>query len=156
MAEIDREDAMIIKNRINSKIIIVNDCWEWQGSKDRKNYGRINWKGKNYPAHRLSYKVFVSDFENSLHIDHLCRNHCCVNPSHLEPVTHKENVNRGIVAEVNRKRMLAKTHCKNGHEYGDDVQIGHNPGGRTYRKCPECNRIDARKSRLKKKEVQYE
>jgi thiol-disulfide isomerase/thioredoxin len=30
------------------------------------------------------------------HIDHLCRNRACLNPDHLEPVTIRENLLRGL------------------------------------------------------------
>ena len=36
----------------------------------------------------------VGPIPDGREIDHLCRNHRCVNPDHLEPVTHLENMRR--------------------------------------------------------------
>jgi hypothetical protein len=73
-------------------------------------YGRIHVKG--YPlAHRAVYETFVEAVPEGLELDHLCRNTGCVNPDHLEPVTHAENMRRGVWP--NR----SKTHCPRGHLY---------------------------------------
>ena len=42
-------------------------------------------------------KFYPLDNEG-LELDHLCRNKCCVNPQHLEPVTRSENLKRGYKA----------------------------------------------------------
>lgn len=35
-----------------------NGCWIWNGAIDGTNYGRIWYKGKIIPAHRMSYELF--------------------------------------------------------------------------------------------------
>jgi hypothetical protein len=45
-------------------------------------------------AHRWAYEHFVGPIPEGLEIDHGCFVHACVNPGHLEPVTHQENVRR--------------------------------------------------------------
>ena len=35
-----------------------------------------------------------------LELDHLCKNGKCVNPAHLEPVTHAENIRRSRLAKL--------------------------------------------------------
>lgn len=67
-------------------------CWIWQGSVSNTGYGRI---GSRY-AHRVSYERSNGPIPDGLTIDHLCRTTLCVNPDHLEPVTHRENVLRGM------------------------------------------------------------
>jgi len=114
--------------------VLENDCWQWQGGKNTKNYGRFTYDDKLQPAHRFSYLYFYNEIDKTLTIDHLCKNHSCVNPLHLEQVTLKENILRGNgVSVVNSK----KTHCPKGHElYGDNLYVWKNE-----RRCKECTRI---------------
>ena len=88
-------------------IKIVGDCHLWQGQITDKGYGRfdIYLKGNNHSVavrpHRFAYALkhgfdalpAGSDGKGErMVINHLCHNRSCVNPGHLEPVTHKENV----------------------------------------------------------------
>lgn len=75
--------------RFFSKVEIerASDCWNWLGTKPNHGYGQVRLRGKMYPAHALSYLAFSGPIPSGCHIDHLCRNHSCVNPAHLEPVT---------------------------------------------------------------------
>lgn len=74
-------------------------CWVWQGDVTSYGYGSITWRedGKRYRigAHRYFYQRKYGPIPTGLHLDHLCRNPLCVNPDHLEPVTHAENLRRG-------------------------------------------------------------
>ena len=71
-----------------------NDCWIWQKSLNR-GYGRT-WNGKRRVyAHRHYYEMFVGPIPDGHDLDHLCSEPACVNPEHLEPVSHVENVRRG-------------------------------------------------------------
>jgi hypothetical protein len=78
-------------------------CWLWQGCKDRNGYGLT--KGTNHspmvPAHALFYQYHRGLYLPELELDHLCRTPSCVNPWHLEPVTHAVNVQRGKLAKLN-------------------------------------------------------
>ena len=102
-------------------------CWIWLGAMVPGGYGWF-WDGKKHRrVHRYSYEHYRGSIPVGLTIDHLCRVRCCVNPWHLESVTHRENVLRGnTVAAENAK----KTHCRNGHEL---IQI------KRQRTCPICS-----------------
>jgi hypothetical protein len=93
----------------------TDTCWLWQGSKN-KGYGQFTVRRpesltKKLAAHRYAYELLVGSIPDGLDLDHLCRVPACVNPAHLEPVTRKENLRRGISGNG------SKTHCKRGHEF---------------------------------------
>ena len=67
-------------------------CWLWAGADNGEGYGKF--RGKY--AHRLSYERHKGPIPDGLHLDHLCRMPCCINPDHLEPVTNAENARRGM------------------------------------------------------------
>jgi len=98
-----------------------NECWVWTGIINEEGYGKISM-GRNRirSAHRESYKAFVGEIPEGKEIDHLCRNRACVNPNHLEAVSHRENVKRGKLGETTKKRQLEKRFCRNGHEYSEE------------------------------------
>jgi hypothetical protein len=109
-------------------------CWEWAASRNQDGYGLFNMEGTS-KAHRASYLLFVGPIPEGLTIDHLCRNRGCVNPEHLEPVTLRENVLRGLtLAAAN----AAKSHCYRGHPlYGENLRIDQ----LGKRVCRECRRL---------------
>ena len=89
-------------------------CWEWAGNINVQGYGRIT---SVVSAHRFSYQYFVGCIPADLVIDHLCRNTKCVNPDHLETVTPRENLLRGV-------HPLVVIHhsgtCARGHEFNEE------------------------------------
>ena len=107
-------------------------CWHWMGSKFPTGYGRFKVGGKVCYAHRFSYELFVGPIPDGLSIDHLCRNHPCVNPGHLEPVTHRVNVLRGCAPTAHN---AAKTHCPKGHAYDLFNTYVNRQGGRSCKAC---------------------
>ena len=112
-------------------------CWIWKGATYRKGYGQFYLKGDYYSAHRVSYEYFHHPIPEGLQIDHLCRNHPCVNPDHLEVVTSRENQLRGLTSELNRARARLITHCIRGHIY-DEKNTYRSPAG--WRACRTCHR----------------
>ena len=127
-----------------AKVEKTDDCWAWRGRINSDGYGRHYLSTGDVAAHRLAYELCVGPIPKGLTIDHLCRNRGCVNPGHMEPVTNRENVLRGVSpAAVNAR----KTHCKHGHPLsGENLMIV--PRGR---ECRECGRLKSlRWSRAKK------
>lgn len=129
--------------RIFSKVHVSTElfykgepCWEWTGRLNDHGYGTIAFR--RHPlsrlvirAHRFVYEHFVEPIPNGLVLDHLCRNHHCVNPVHMEIVTHCENSLRGNGACAQHAK---KTHCKYGHIF-DEKNTGYTPKGRFCREC---------------------
>lgn len=126
-------------DRLLAKVHAVGpaECWWWMGELDRHGYGRVRVSSpqrRSTGAHRAVYEELVGPVPEGLEIDHLCRNPRCVNPGHLEPVTHAENGRRGRAGEVNAARQRAKTHCPQGHPYdGDNLYV--RPNGRGCKAC---------------------
>jgi hypothetical protein len=106
-------------------------CWGWRGKPDRLGYCRF-WDGKRRPyAHHFSYELHFGSIPSHLEPDHLCRNPSCVNPYHLEAVTHRVNTLRG---ESPLAKQARQTHCKRGHPLsGDNLHVY-----RTRRICRTC------------------
>ena len=83
-----------------SRVEFTTKCWNWIGNKNPKGYGRFYLKGIKILAHRQSYELYNGIIPEGLQIDHLCRDHSCVNPAHLEAVTQQENIKRGLAGKI--------------------------------------------------------
>lgn len=111
-------------------------CWDWAGYLRDNGYGQ-KWKdGRLTGAHRAAYEYVVGEIPPGLDIDHLCRNHGCINPQHLEPVTRRENNIRGMLGELNAKRSANQGHCKHGHAFTvENTRVAYGK-----RHCRNCSR----------------
>jgi len=134
---------MTTQQRFWSKVEldIPDKCWNWQGPL-RNGYGRFNLEGSLVTAHRFSYELIKGKIPEELQIDHLCRNRKCVNPSHLEAVTQKENVLRGHGLSANYAR---RTHCNKGHPFTKDNLYNNKYGARVCKKCDMERKREERK-----------
>jgi len=88
------------KARFWSKVDAEGDCWEWTGARSDKGYGHMRRADTIVAAHRFAWELLVGPIPDGLEIDHLCRKRKCVNPDHLEPVTHSENMRRAGLARM--------------------------------------------------------
>lgn len=104
-------------------------CWIWLGAIGHGGYGHLGLRGyPRHSAHRASLIAHGIDVEGK-DADHLCRNPLCVNPEHLEAVTHKVNCKRRAAVHIS---------CKYGHPYSGINKKGH-------RVCHECWRQAAQR-----------
>jgi len=83
-----------VLDRFEKFINKTDTCWLWLGHKAGNGYGTFKMDYRKRLAHRLAYEFYVGAIPKGLVIDHLCRVRHCVNPDHLEAVTHAENLLR--------------------------------------------------------------
>lgn len=144
-----------IYDRFWSKVTVgaTEECWPWFRCIDTASgYGRFGVHGafglgpEIWDAHRVAYVLTFGPIPDGMEIDHVCHTRdigcvqgasCphrrCVNPTHLEPVTHRENALR---REIRRIRFRC------GHPFqGNRVK-----NGGTGR-CAECHRTKERLAR---------
>jgi hypothetical protein len=108
-------------------------CWLWSGAKEPRGYGYVYQHGKKRRAHRITYELFKGPIPDGLDIDHLCRNTSCVNPEHLEAVSHRVNVLRGQGPTAENAKKLT---CIRGHPLTQRRTIPN------ARRCNACRRQD--------------
>lgn len=123
-------------------------CWLWLNALDKGGYGVFTIRRgvgnkANIAAHRFSYETYAGPIPEGRVVDHLCRVRSCVNPSHMELVTQRENVLRGDLG----KRMVA-TLCENGHPFSFENTVVDGKDkvtcltcGSVYRRCDPAARI---------------
>lgn len=115
----------------------LGGCHLWTASTSGDGrYGSFGVGRRLVRAHRWVWEQEHGPVPSGMDLDHLCRKTLCVNPAHLELVTHRENVLRGqSFAAVN----AAKTHCKRGHPLtAENVRLIKGGG----RQCVACARSD--------------
>lgn len=129
---------MTLDSRLRSRIVMEDGCWLFQGAAQSSGYMQVSVEGRKVLAHRHVYQTLVAPIPAGLELDHLCRQRRCVNPAHLEPVTHAENT---------RRARAEQTHCREGHPLsGENVRIVERKDGRR-RICRTCRAAALRRYR---------
>lgn len=129
--------------RIMARVIETpSGCWEFQGCRLTRGYGRVGWNGRLWLTHRVTYLFMVGEIQDGLELDHLCKNPPCCNPAHLEAVTRSENVRRGTQWHHVVERERGKTHCPERHPYDVENTYFTSEG---HRQCRECKRAAGRR-----------
>lgn len=124
-------------------------CLRWTGAHTAKGYGQITVDGRHRPVHVLAHEAWIGPVPAGLEVDHVhargCRHRDCIEPSHLEAVTHAENVRR--TAEL-------ITHCPQGHKYTpENIQWRppNRPGQPRRRRCRRCSNDEQNARRARKR-----
>lgn len=119
-------------------------CWLWTGFVDKAGYARLRKGGRDEPV--LYAHVYAWEWKNGpvpagLELDHVRERGCihrhCVNPAHLEAVTHAANLHRGL-----SPMMLAHAAgtCTRGHPADEYAYRRKSTGNIVY--CRACRRED--------------
>ena len=125
------------------RVLGPDDCWPWMACKTHDGYGRFRLAGKHKLAHIWSYEADRGfPVPTGLELDHLCRVRHCVNPKHLEPVTRRVNLLRGVGVGAMAKRTGK---CKRGHaNWYSDPTTG-------WRSCRTCRAASQTRRRAGKR-----
>ncbi|WP_275463353.1 HNH endonuclease signature motif containing protein [Streptomyces noursei] len=121
-------------------------CHLWTGATNERGYGAVWINGRTVKAHRYAYEQANGPIPAGLEIDHRCRRRECVNPDHLDAVTHRVNILRSTNHVA---RRAAVTHCPAGHPYDQANTIRAKNG---TRKCRACKNASARAARARARE----
>lgn len=111
LGALSRDELAKLQRRFEAKTTPepMSGCVLWTGALNSQGYGNVGVAGHVRAAHRISWLLAYGSAPHGLVLDHLCRNPSCVNPRHLQPVEHAENVRRGLMVAL-------RTRCPNGHD----------------------------------------
>ena len=116
----------------------AGDCIVWRGTARSNGYGVTVYMGKQTTTHRIMYQLHTGNpVPADMEVDHTCNTRLCINPEHLQMVSHVENMKLGA------QRRLT---CRAGHDWNDDntyiAVVKRKQGGtREQRYCRVCRAI---------------
>jgi hypothetical protein len=129
-------------------------CWLFTRGKEMRRpagrgYGTFGFGRKMVQAHRVAYEWLIGPVPAGQEFDHGCRVHPCVNPEHVEPVTHQENCLRGISPSAQNARAIC---CSRGHPYDEANTLIARDGRRM---CRVCKRKHSRRASQRRRANGY-
>lgn len=142
-AEVVKQIRQILDN---NKVVSLDGCFIWPGSKTAAGYGQV-WLGKStYYVHRLSASIYLNLnlHDEDILVCHrtICKNSNCWNPEHLYLGDDKTN---------GEDRASLITHCINGHEFTpENTYIAMN-ARYPKRQCRKCKAIRESQRRERKR-----
>ena len=107
-------------------------CWVWTGYLTKRGYGHFRNGLAMLGAHRWAYEAIKGTIPTGFELDHLCRVPACVNPEHLEAVSHRVNILRGNSFAA---REAQRPRCNKGHPFDLFNTRFLSRGGRECRAC---------------------
>jgi hypothetical protein len=126
------------------ELIDVDGCWLPDRRPRKDGYVRLYRSGIEAGAHRWALLVVGRIRPDELKpgrgpgrsvVDHLCRQRACCRPSHLELVSDRTNVLRGLGPTAENAR---KGYCSKGHPFAEGNLVG--VQSRRERRCRACDR----------------
>lgn len=100
-------------NKLPAKIrdcieIVECGCWLYTKNINGSGYGRVsvtnNGKRTRTVTHKYTYELLKGGYEAGLVLDHnYCKHRSCCNPTHISPVTQKQNVHRGNAVLIKKQ-----------------------------------------------------
>ena len=124
-----------------------DECWPWTGKTHTyypyPNPINVADTGKKFAPARLMFSWFKYPIPPDFTIDHLCKNPICMNPDHMEPVTHGENA----------RRAHKKRYCKRGHAQVPENRYAYKANGKRRSRCRLCIPLVNAEQRAKKQNV---
>lgn len=124
------------------------ECLRWTGAHTPTGYGQLAVDGRRRSVHRLAYELAHGPIPDGCEIDHVtargCRFRDCIEPTHLEAVSHAENVARMI---EHRYAVCPQGHPRSGHNLRTN--------GRGERFCRRCfnDRRNQKRAELRAKKA---
>lgn len=116
-----------IEARFWARVDKTDTCWLWTGGGVTRHgyfYGRLTVGRRQVLAHRYAYELLVSPIPEGLELDHICRVTRCVNPTHVEPVTHAENMRRSPLFPNFHLNASERPRCEGVGRHGPCGRLG--------------------------------